>query len=318
MVAMYEYWIDLKIQELRRPWDALTRRFAEPAGEPRPSPIDVLIVAGNEAGNIAEAVASARQVGQVFVVDSCSTDGTQELARQAGATVVEHPFEGYARQKNWALDNLPWTGRWTLILDADERIPAALRDELLRRAEADPPIDGYLVNRLTVFMGRPIRHGGLYPSWNLRFFRRGCCRYEDRSVHEHMVASGPTGYLRQQLLHLRREPISQYLLKHIRYADLESDEWVKRLQGRSGEARAEALFPSRLRYRQWLRRSVWPRLPWRPLWRFVYMYIVRLGFLDGAAGWHLALLMANYEYMIRLLTLEKLGRLPGLGSNPRQ
>jgi glycosyltransferase involved in cell wall biosynthesis len=270
--------------------------------------VETLIPTLDEAENIEDAIASALPLGPVFVLDSGSTDGTQELARKAGATVVEHPWEGYAAQKNWGLDNLPFNGEWVFILDADERISPSLRDEILALLDRGTEVDGYFVNRVVLFMGRAIRHGGLYPSWNLRFFRRGKCRYEDRAVHEHMICSGPTGYLRNEMLHIRRETISEYIEKHIKYADLESDEWVKARLGRGGGAEAASMFRSLLRYRQWLRRRIWPHTPFRPMLRFLYMYFVRLGILDGRAGFHLALLMASYEYMISLLYRDKLSR----------
>src|SRR5205814_7626879 len=145
-------------------------------------------------------------------------------------------------------------------------------------------------------------------SWNLRLFRRGRARYEARAVHEHMVCDGPTDYLRAEMLHIRLETVSQYLQKHIRYADMESDEWVKLALGSSATAHARELFKDMLKYRQWLRRELWPRMPMRPMWRFGYMYFVRGGFLDGRAGWHLARLMSCYEYMISLLYQEKLAK----------
>lgn len=271
--------------------------------EPR---IDIMIPTFNEASHIRETVENALKVGPVYVLDSLSTDGTQELARAAGATVVEHPFENYSRQKNWGLDNLPFTGDWIFILDADERVTPQLREELFETASGPEPAAGYFVNRVVIFMGRPIRHGGLFPSWNLRFFRRGTCRYEDRSVHEHMICDGRTAYLRHLMLHIRRETISEYLNKHIKYADMESDEWVKSAMGVKSEAHARQLFKDQLRLRQWIRREVWPRTPLKPLIRFIYMYFVRFGFMDGKAGWHLASLMASYEYMITLLYKEKL------------
>jgi hypothetical protein len=120
-----------------------------------------------------------------------------------------------------------------------------------------------------------------------------------------MVCKGRTAYLRGEMLHIRRETISHYIFKHIGYADLESGEWVKWRSGESRVAAASDLFKGHLRYRQWARRHLWHRLPGRPLWRLFFMYIVRLGFLDGAAGWHLARLMACYEYMIGLLFAEK-------------
>ena len=123
-----------------------------------------------------------------------------------------------------------------------------------------------------------------------------------------MVCPGPTDYLRNEMLHLRRESIHRFLDKHIKYADMESDEWVKWKLGRSTMEKPASLFSSSLRYRQWVRRKVWPRLPMRPLWRFIYMFFFRLGFMDGGAGWHLARLMSCYEYMIGLLYRDKLVR----------
>jgi glycosyltransferase involved in cell wall biosynthesis len=276
--------------------------------------VEILIPTLNEARHIPDAVRNAAQLGPVFVLDSFSTDGTQELARQAGAAcVVEHAFINYSQQKNWGLDNLPFRGEWVFILDADERLTPALLSEVRQTLANNPPIDGYFVNRSLIFMGRRVQHGGLYPSWNLRLLRRGRARYEDRSVHEHVVCDGPTAHLRHEMLHIRDQTMAQNIAKHIRYADMESDEWVKRRLGQSSGASTAALFGhrDRLRYRQWLRRHVWPLVPVRPMWRFLYMYLLRLGFLDGRAGWHQARLMATYEYMISLLYREKLTRIGG-------
>jgi glycosyltransferase involved in cell wall biosynthesis len=270
--------------------------------------IDVMIPTFNEAMHIRETVENAKKVGAVYVLDSYSTDGTQQIARDAGAIVVEHKFENYSRQKNWGLENLPLGGKWIFILDADERITPELSRELKDVATSGTDAVGFFVNRVVIMMGRQIRHGGLFPSWNLRFFQRGKCRYEDRSVHEHMLADGRTDYLKHLMLHIRRESISEYLTKHIRYADLESDEWIKQRLGQGREATAGNLFKNLLKYRLYLRRDIWPRMPARPILRFAYMYFARFGMLDGKAGWHLAMLMASYEYMITLLYKEKLLR----------
>lgn len=268
--------------------------------------VNVLIPTLNEAEHIIDCVANARELGDVFVIDSFSTDGTQAMARSAGATVVEHKFIDYAKQKNWALANIPFTGEWIFILDADERIPSRLRMEVTSRLQRQREYNGFYVNRELLIFGQRVRHGGLYPSWNLRLFRRGKARYEDRSVHEHMMCEGPTEYMRHPMLHIRLETVSQYIAKHIRYAEMESNEWAKTRLGVSREAPTEKLFRHHLRWRQWLRRYVWPRTPARPLLRWAYMYLFRFGFLDGRAGWHLACLMANYEYMITLMYRDKL------------
>ena len=121
-----------------------------------------------------------------------------------------------------------------------------------------------------------------------------------------MVCTGKVDYLKEAMIHIRRETISQYLDKHIVYADMESDEWVRWRHGISSGAEPSALFKDVLRWRQYIRREVWPRMPARPLWRFFYMYFARGGFLDGRAGWHLACLMASYEYMISLMYHDKI------------
>lgn len=319
MISMYEYWIELKIAERERGWRDATERevrrlltdpdHATPPGPPADAQgvplIDVMIPTFNEAAHIRETVENARQLGPVHVLDSLSTDGTQELARAAGANVVEHRFESYSKQKNWGLEHLPFRGKWVFILDADERVTPELRDEMVRIARGADAAAGYYVNRVVVFMGRQIRNGGLYPSWNLRFFRRGACTYEDRSVHEHMLCNGPTAYMSGLMVHIRRESIQDYITKHVRYADMESDEWVKLARREGGGAEPARLFKDALAFRQFLRRKVWPVLPFKAFIRFVYMYLFRLGILDGRAGWHLSQLMASYEFMTSLLYTDK-------------
>jgi len=322
MISMYEYWIEVKIREIENSWKGTTeaevRRLLGARGNDKPVEIpapktdtpliEVMIPTFNEASHIAETVRNALQLGPVLILDSFSTDGTQQIARDAGATVIEHKFENYSKQKNWGIDNLPFKGKWVLILDADERLTPELIAEA-RRVAADPAAsDGYYVNRVVIMMGRQIRHGGAFPSWNLRFFKRGTCRYEDRSVHEHMMCEGSTGYLKYLMLHIRRESLSEYLTKHIKYADMESDEWLKIATGSDKSARAGRLFRDLLKYRLILRRDIWPRVPIKPTVRFVYMYFFKLGMLDGRAGFHLASLMASYEYMIKLLYIDKIER----------
>ena len=327
MNAFCGYWVDIKIKELAHPWndqnEQLAAQLLAGAGKSgaqnmqAPPLVDVMIPTLNEAHHIKEVVANCLPLGPVHVLDSHSTDGTQELARRAGATVVEHTFVNYAQQKNWGLENLPLTGQWVLIIDADERVTPQLQKEILAKLSSGATINGYYINRMLLFMGKAVRHGGLYPSWNLRLFRRGKASYENRAVHEHVICEGQTAFLESDMLHIRRESIWQFLDKHIRYAELESDEWIKARTGAGGGAPSQRLFRHALRYRQWLRRNMWPRLPFRPLSRWGYIYIVRLGFLDGVAGWHLAWLMACYEYMISLMYRHKLAALTQQAQAPR-
>src|SRR6476646_9277572 len=190
------------------------------------SDVDVLIQTFNEEENLPHTLASLKGwVRHIFVVDSGSTDHTVEIATQYGATVVQHAWEGYAAQKNWALDNLPFESGWILILDADESVSDSLRAEI--EGLVAKPIDsvreaGFYLNRVFIFMGRQIRHCGYFPSWNLRLFKRGKARYEDRMVHEHMIVAGPTGYLKHLLLHEDRRGLEHFFAKHNRYSTLEA------------------------------------------------------------------------------------------------
>src|SRR5690606_9045974 len=143
-----------------------------------------------------------------------STDGTQDIARAYGAQVVHHDWEGYARQKNWGLEHLPFESDWILILDADEMITPRLREQLLDIASKpldQVPENGFFINRLTYFMGRPIRHCGYFPNYNMRFLKRSKGRYEDREVHEHVIIDDPVGYIHEPMLHQDRRGMEHYV-----------------------------------------------------------------------------------------------------------
>ena len=167
--------------------------------------VDVLIQTHNEELNLPHTLASVKGwVNRVFVVDSGSNDKTRDIALSYGASFVSKEWQGYARQKNWALDNLPFESPWVLILDADERVSPDLKEEILQivtRPAQNAPCTGYFINRVTIFMGRKIWHSAFFPSWNLRLFKRGLAHYEEREVHEHMIVRGRTGYLKHLILH---------------------------------------------------------------------------------------------------------------------
>jgi glycosyltransferase involved in cell wall biosynthesis len=265
-----------------------------------------MIPTRNEEANLPFALASVKDwAAQVFVLDSGSTDATQRIAEENGAAFVFHAWEGYARQKNWGLDNLPITAPWVFILDADEVITPELRDDLTRVATEDRAGEnGFYVNRFFIFLGKRIRHCGFYPSWNLRFFRRGRARYEERDVHEHMVVDGQVGYLGHDMEHNDRRGLADYIAKHNRYSTLEAGEMYKVERGLA-EGKIEASFwGSPVERRRWVKHKLWPRLPARWLVRFLFMYVLRLGFLDGATGFHFCLFMAGYEHHISLKLKE--------------
>jgi glycosyltransferase involved in cell wall biosynthesis len=270
------------------------------------SSIDVLILTANEEANLPFALQSVMAwARRVFVVDSGSTDRTREIAEKFGAAFVPHAWEGYARQKNWALDQLPLTADWVFILDADEVITDPLRDELAAVARANNcEENGFYINRFFIFLGKRIRHCGYYPSWNLRFFRRGKARYEEREVHEHMVVDGRTGYLRHEMEHNDRRGMEYYIAKHNRYSTLEARELFKIEHNLAQGTMHYRFWGGPIERRRWVKHKVWPRLPGKWAFRWLYMYVLKLGFLDGAVGFHFCLFLASYEHQITLKLKE--------------
>jgi len=272
----------------------------------RRAPIAFMIPTKNEELNLPHALASVKDwAAQVFVLDSGSTDRTEAIARENGAEFVFHAWEGYARQKNWGIEHLPITQPWVFILDADETITPELREELTRVATEDRCTEnGFYINRYFIFLGKRIRHCGYYPSWNLRFFRRGKARYEDREVHEHMVVDGTTGYLQHHMEHNDRRGLEDYIAKHNRYSTLEARELYRIEQHVTTGAMEFSFWGGPISRRRWIKHKIWPRLPMKWLARWLYMYMFRIGFLDGAVGFHFCLFLAAYEHQISLKLKE--------------
>jgi glycosyltransferase involved in cell wall biosynthesis len=274
--------------------------------------ITVIIPTLNEEQHIHRAVRSALPLGPVFVVDSLSSDRTREIAQSAGATVVEHAWKGYAQQKNWALDNLPIRTEWLFFLDADEVISPRLRNALIEATRREH--DAWYVPRHNVLLGRPLRHVWWYPDYQLRLFRNGSARYEERPVHEHMVVLGTSGFLEVPLVHENLKGISAFLDRHQRYARLEAGEIRRILRDRTA-GKGNSNFKQRWNYayllvkdrkarRRFLKQQVWYRVPYRPAIRFFWLYLGRRGFLDGRHGLVYAQLIAAYEAMIDAYLLE--------------
>lgn len=272
------------------------------------SNISIVIPTFNEEINLPHALRSV--VGwadAVFVVDSESKDRTREIAESMGARVVVQKWLGYAKQKNWALDNLPIQTDWVFILDADELILPDLREELC--AVAARPLDatpeaGFYINRYFIFLGKRIRHCGFYPSWNLRFFKRGRARYEEREVHEHMIVDGASGFLKGHMEHNDRRGLELYMAKHNTYSTLEARE-IHRLESSNQTDQIEAkFFGNPLERRRWIKSRIYPKLPAKWLFRFLWMYFLKLGILDGLAGLRFCLFMTAYELLISLKLTE--------------
>jgi len=255
----------------------------------RTAPVAAVVLTHNEERNLPGCLASlAGWVREIFVVDSGSTDGTLAIAREAGATVLQHPFEHYGAQRNWAIDNLPIAAPWTLHVDADERITPELCESItaaLARGSASlGQIDGFLVSRRTMFMGRWIRHGGHYPAWHLRLVRTGAARCEDRLYDQHFYVAGAVQKLQGDLIDTLTPDLATFTARHLRWAALEAAEQEAPADA-VGRIRGKLATDNAIERRRWLR-DWYARLPLfvRPTAYFLYRYIVRLGFLDGRAG----------------------------------
>ncbi len=272
--------------------------------------LSVLIPTLNEARNIVDCLAAVGFAAERIVFDSLSTDETLELASAAGAKIVQREFDVFSRHKNWALDNIDFAHDWVLIVDADERATAELAAEIAAVIADPDSADGYYIARQNIFQGKWIRHAGMYPDWQLRLFRRGRARYEDRIVHEHMVVEGRTGFLQNHFIHHDFKGVERYLERHNHYASLEAVEIHRMLRGAPGAERViagdlSARGPAR---RRAIKHFAYRRLPLRPLLIFLYMYVWKLGFLDGRIGFRYCTLRAFYEYQVGL-KLSELGEL---------
>ena len=251
--------------------------------------LSVIVLAHDEETNLPACLASVRPLdADLFIVDSGSTDRTVAIARAAGCQVVEHPFENYARQRNWAFDNLPIATPWTLCLDADERLTPELAAEIAALvARPDAAHDGYMLRKRTLFMGRWIRHGGQYPAWHLRLFRSGHGRCEDRLYDQHFIVEGRVG--RSQRLRRRDHQRPQRI--HPAPQSLGRPRGAGAPRRRAGcPARALAVSPrltgTAIERKRFLRTRVYQRFPLfvRPFLFWIYGYVFRLGFLDGVEG----------------------------------
>jgi glycosyltransferase involved in cell wall biosynthesis len=229
----------------------------------------VALVTRNEEDRLRACLESVVWADEIVVVDAESEDKTVAIAQEFTDRVVVRPWPGYAAQKNTALDLA--TGDWVLSLDADEVVSPELRAEIARVLAADGPADGYTVPRRNIFWGRWVRHGGLYPDRQLRFFRRGRGRFVARAVHESVRVEGRVEPADGHLEHRSYRDVSDFLARADRYSTLAAEEAVA--QGR--RARVSDLLL-------------------RPLGRFLAMYVVQGGFLDGWRGFLLATLYAYY------------------------
>jgi len=283
-----------------------------------PADLTVIILTFNEEKHLGRCLQSLSSVARrVVVVDCFSSDGTVALAQAQGAEVMQHAWVNHSVQVNWALDNVPIDTRWTMRLDADEvvtpELAAALNSDLSGYPDS---VMGLTVNRQIHFLGRWIRHGGIYPVRMLRVWRSGHGRCENRWMDEHMVVQGEIAHVDADIADINLNNVTWWTDKHNHYASREAvDLLMHRRQG--AEEAATARLNLQAGMKRWLKLKVYARLPLglRALLYFLYRYFLRLGFLDGWQGFAFHFLQGFwYRFLVdvKVHELETLMRVQGL------
>jgi len=268
--------------------------------------VSILVLTLNEASNISTCLESVSLFDDVVVLDSHSSDATCEIARSRGAKVVQRRFDNWAAHQNWAMENITFQNDWVFYLDADERMTPELQAEILAISKDRSRREvAYYCGRRNFFMGKWIRHA-MPPGMIMRFFRPECVRFE-RLVNPVPVIDGTHGYLSEMFDHYNfSKGLTEWFDKHNRYSLFEAMEGMKILD-RVRPGVSDLLSRDRFRRRKALKDLSF-RIPLRPAVKFLWMYVLKLGFLDGRAGFTYCRLQAIYEYMI-VVKMQELARI---------
>lgn len=245
-------------------------------------PVSVAIITKNEEKNIREALESVREFEEIVVVDALSDDRTVDICKEFTEKVYSVPWQGFAKQKQYAVDRT--TLNWVLVLDADERVTEELKHEISEKV-SEGRFDGYFIPRKNFFMGKWIKHSGWWPDHTLRLFQRDRGSFKFREVHEKIIVEGNLGYLRNPLLHYSYESISDFIKKIDLYSLLS----------------AEEIFKSR----KFSKVKILLKMTLSPVHTFLKMYLIRAGFLDGVRGLILAFLYSFYSFLKYARVWEK-------------
>lgn len=236
-----------------------------------PVPLSVVILTKNEASRIRDCIESVRWADEILVVDDESTDDTVRVAESLGARVLRRKMEIEGRHRNWAHSQTQH--EWVLSLDADERVTPELAQEITALLRNGASYDLYAIPRRNYIGDRWIRHGGWYPSAQLKLFKKSVFRWEETTVHPRAIGSGSCGQTRHDLLHFSYRNPQDFVQKLDRQTTLEAEKWV-------ADGRRVSL----------------AKAIWRTCDRFVRTYVGKQGFREGRLGWFIAQMAARYQW----------------------
>lgn len=258
----------------------------------------VVILTYNSAGIIRETVGQALKISRhVFVVDSGSKDGCDEVVRSLGCQVVQRPFVNYSEQRNWAMAQVSARYQWQLHLDADEVMDDCAVKAIRAVLASAPEYDAYMIKRRDYFMGQQLRFSGVNP-WHLRLLKSGIGQCENRLYDQHFVTSRPAGKLTGVMHDKNSMHISDWIARHNRWSDLEVDQVLRQEHGAEHVLQARLFGDPRERTRYI--KGLYYKLPiaFRAFSYFVYRYFFRFGVLDGRAGFYFAFFQALWFRML--------------------
>lgn len=264
--------------------------------------VSILILTYNEEANIFQCLASCSWCDDIVVLDSFSTDSTVEIAKNLGARIEYRKFDNYAAQRNFGLHSIQYKYEWVLMLDADERVTPELSKELILKASNTPPETSlYRMRRKDYFFNHWLKRSSGYPTWFGRFVRPLKVRV-DREINEEYITDGNTSSLEHHLEHYPfNKGIAWWYERHNRYSSMEAE---ATLTERLDPIKWTNLISKDPTFRRKTLKRIAYRLPGRPLITFIYLYIFRLGFMDGLGGFYFSLMRASYELMIDIKVIE--------------
>ncbi len=264
--------------------------------------LTVIIPTYNVEDIIEKSIKSVLWADEILVVDSFSSDKTCEIAQSLGAKVLKHEYVYSAKQKNWAIPQAK--NEWILLLDSDEVVTQELKktiENLFEKNEIEK-FEGYGIARKHFFFGKFLRWGGRYPLYNIRLFKK-TCRYEDRNVHAHIILEKEKmAKIKGDILHYSDRNIIQFMEKFNRYMKYQADYMVKVSQ-RGININWNKFFTNPLYFKSIIK-DIWFFIPGTSLFRFLYMYIFRFGFLDGKHGLIIALFYSLQDYCAKTRYME--------------